>query len=224
MSLLVTAFGRFDGGSNCSESLLRRLESDADDLERLWTGRVAFRLLDVDTEAAEGALAAAIDGVRPTHVLLMGQAAERSAVSLERVARNCRNLRTPDERGRIGELGPVRPGGPDTIAATWPDLDGAARAISAAGVPARLSDDAGAHLCNQTLYLALEAGRTAAPPFVATFLHLPLIPEQLAAGEPAAARLDSCFVLPLDDMARAVRAFLGHTRCVEPRRSDPPPQ
>lgn len=217
MSLLITAFGRFDGGANCSEALLGRLSCARAEIEAAWGGPVTFVRLDVDTSSVEQDLDRALDR-RPTHVLLMGQAAGRALVSFERVARNVRDLRVPDARGLSGALGPVRLGGPDRIASTWPDLEGAARALSEAGLPAAVSDDAGTHLCNQTLYLALEAGERAAPPFVATFLHLPLIPEQIAAGVPAAARLDSCFALPLDDMARAVRLFLVHTRRAEDQR------
>lgn len=212
MSLLVTAFGRFDGGPNCSEALLGRLAADRAALEAEWGGRVAFRLLAVDTERAEAQLAEALAEARPTHALLMGQAAGRRALSFERIARNRRDLRVADERGLCGALGPVRAGGPETRAATWPDLEGAAEALCAQGFPAEVSDDAGAHLCNQTLYLALEAAERAEPSFVATFLHLPLTPEQVEADVPAAARLQSRPATPLDDMARAVAAFLVHTR------------
>ncbi|PZQ11236.1 MAG: hypothetical protein DI565_18225 [Ancylobacter novellus] len=210
--LLVTAFGRFDGGPNCSDMLLDRLVRERETIESLWGGPVGFARLVVDTQAADRQLAAALAEARPTHVLLTGQAAGREAVSFERVARNVRDLGAPDERGLAGPLGPVRPGGPATRTATWPDLEGAVAAVADAGVPAALSDDAGTHLCNQTLYLALEAAERASPGFVATFLHLPLAPEQVAAGAPAAARLDACFAMPIDDMARAVAAFLVHTR------------
>ena len=216
-SLLITSFGRFDGGANCSEALLDRLSSERAEIEALWGDPVTFARLDVDTASAERNLRLALC-CRPTHVLLMGQAAGRAQLSFERTARNLRNFRVPDARGRSGELGPVRSGGPDRLPATWPDLQGAARALSDGGVPASVSEDAGAHLCNQTLYLALEAGVRAEPPFVAAFLHLPLTPEQVADGVPAAARFQNCFALPLDDMARAVRLFLVHTRRVEDQR------
>ncbi len=173
---------------------------------------MACELLAVDTAGVGAALKAALMAHRPTHVLLTGQAAGRDALTFERVARNRRDLGVADCRGRIGPLGPVREGGPDRRLATWPDLDGLCAALAANGLPARPSDDAGAHLCNQTLYLALEAAETADPCFVATFLHLPLLPEQVAAAVPAAARLEACFALPLDDMARAVRLVLRHTR------------
>lgn len=212
MSLLVTAFGRFDGGPNCSERLLGRLSEDLPALEALWGGPVDLRLLPVDARTAGALLRRAIRAARPSHLLLMGQAGGRAEISLERTARNRLDLAVPDARGRLGPLGPIEKGGPATRAATWPDLEGAAAAMRAAGVPAEVSDDAGAHLCNETLYLALALAERSAPAFVATFMHLPLMPEQVEAGVPAALRRPGCFAMPLDAMARAVGVFLLHTR------------
>ena len=210
--LLVTAFGRFDGGPNCSEALLERLARDRDEIKALWGGPASFVLLPVRAETAERELAAALALARPSHLLMLGQAAGRDRLSFERVARNRLRLLVPDEAGRFGDYGWVREGGPEERRATWPDLDGVVAALDAEGAPAGLSDDAGSHLCNQSLYLALEAAERAEPGFVATFLHLPLLPEQVEAGVPAAARLPGCAVLPLDEMARAVRLVLVHTR------------
>ncbi|MBB3974003.1 hypothetical protein [Hansschlegelia beijingensis] len=211
MSLLITGFGRFMGGPNCSEILLSALAADRAGLEGIWGGPVALELLPVDVEAAPPALARALQAARPTHVLLMGQAGGREAICLERVARNLIDLRVPDAAGRLGPIGPVDPAGPGQRLSTWPDLEGAISAARAEGVRAELSDQAGAHLCNQMLYLALEAAEQAAGrPFVATFLHLPLLPEQFAAGIPAAHGAPAS--ITLDDMMRATRAILRHTR------------
>ena len=212
MSLLITAFGRFEEGPNCSEISLDRLAGETAEIEALWAGPVAFLKLAVNTRSAGPRLTRAVAAARPSHVLLMGQAAGRPHLSLERLARNRRDFAVPDDAGRIGPLGPIRRGGPAARAATWPGLEKAADVLSAASVPTEVSDDAGAHLCNQTLYLALELGERADPRFVATFLHLPLLPEQVLANAPAAARLPGAPVMPLDDMARAVRLFLRHTR------------
>lgn len=212
MGLLVTAFGRFEEGPNCSEIFLDRLAEERAGVEALWGGPVAFLKLAVNTRSAGPKLARAVAAVRPTHVLLMGQAAGRPHLSFERVARNRRDFAVPDDRGRIGPLGPVRRGGPESRRATWPDLEAAAETLSAAGVAAETSDDAGSHLCNQTLYLALELAERGDPSFVTTFLHLPLLPEQVSDNAPAAARRPGAPTMPLDDMARAVRLFLMHTR------------
>ncbi|MDR4308533.1 hypothetical protein IHQ68_18085 [Chelatococcus sambhunathii] len=209
--LLITAFGRFDGGWNCSEALLSRLRAERDELQSLWGGPVAFALLPVRAATAEAELARALATARPTHVLLTGQAAGRDALSFERVARNRVHIAVADAYGRVGTIGPVRAGGPTERLSNWPDLPGLVGALADAGLPARLSDDAGSHLCNQTLYLALEAAETAKPPFVSTFLHLPLLPEQVAERLPAAARHAQCFAMPIEEMARAVRLVLVHT-------------
>lgn len=205
MSLVITAFGAFDGGWNCSERLLDALEDERATLTALWGGPVAFVRLPVDTEAIAGHLHVALAAHRPTHILLMGQAAGRADLALERIARNDRDLRTPDVCGRCGALGPVDGSGPDTRDATWPDLAGAADQLARDGLPVVLSDDAGRHLCNQTLYLALGVEG-----LHAAFLHLPLLPEQAAEGLPAAQ--GGRPTLPLDDMRRAVRALLMHSR------------
>ncbi len=210
MSLLVAGFGRFENGPNCSEALLKALAADGA-AARAWGGPVAFALFDVDVETIGGALARAVAESRPTHVLLTGQAASRAALTLETTARNRLDLRTPDAAGRLGALGPAQAGGPAERAASWPDLRGCAAAMRAAGVAAELSDDAGAHLCNQSLYLALELAERARPAFVAAFLHLPLLPEQVAARIPAALRAPDAELPSLAAVKRATLALLRHT-------------
>lgn len=210
--LLVTAFGWFDGGPNCSERLLGRLAENGASLEAEWGGPIEQILLPVDAAISVDRLRRAVRRARPSHVLLMGQAGGRTRLSFERVARNRLDLAVPDDKGRFGPLGPIAKRGPGTRAATWPDLEGAVAALVAAGLQAETSDDAGSHLCNQTLYLALALAERCEPRFVTTFLHLPLLPEQVAAGVPAALRHPGCPSMPLDDMARAVEAFLMHTR------------
>lgn len=212
MSLLITAFCVFEGGPNCSEILLDALVADQNALEAVWGGPVAFARFAVDARTIERQLADALAAHRPSHVLLMGQAASRSRLSFERAARNALDLRVADAAGRLGALGPVRPGGPGIRRATWPGLGRACEALAGERVLAELSDDAGSHLCNQALYLALEAAEAAKPPFVATFLHLPLLPEQVAARIPAAARAPAGAGLPLPEMTRAMTVFLRHTR------------
>ncbi|MDR6286610.1 pyroglutamyl-peptidase [Methylopila jiangsuensis] len=210
MTLLITAFGDFDGGWNASDRLLTHLEADRARLEQAWGAPVAFTRLAVDTEGIGHELDRALDAIRPTHLLLMGQATARDALALERVARNARDLRAPDACGRMGALGPVEPDGPLLRRATWPGLGALGAALSAAGLPAETSDDAGGHLCNQALYLAL--GRPAAP--LAAFLHLPLMREQVAAGLPCARRRPGAAGMPVTEMARAVGLILRHTRAM----------
>jgi pyroglutamyl-peptidase len=103
---------------------------------------------------------------RASALLLVGEA-NRRALSIERVAKNRADARLADNDG--AEPHAPLDDGPDTLAATW-DPARALAAARGAGVPAELSDDAGAFCCNAALYRALRA----APATTRVgFLHVP---------------------------------------------------
>ena len=208
MTVLVTGFGPFDGGSNASETLVRALS-------RTRLQEVETLVLPVDTERAGGLLSEAVARFRPSRLLLTGQAAGRNRLCLERLATNRRDFRTPDAAGITLSGSPVLETGPDSHVATWPDLDGAVAELNAAGVPAQISGDCGTHLCNQVLYLALHAAQDAGQSYAATFLHVPLLPEQVIKGEPAATRFENCPYMSLDMSMRGVEIILRHARALE---------
>ncbi|MGQ4273584.1 pyroglutamyl-peptidase I family protein [Terrihabitans sp. B22-R8] len=207
MTLLIMAFGPFDGGSNASETLLRVLERDLPALAA-WAGEeVRTLLLPVDTVRAPEILAEAM-GPDVSRVLMMGQASGRNRIGLERFARNRRHFRVPDCEGRIIMGLPVIEGGPDLHEASWPGLAQTADALNADGIPAMVSEDCGSHLCNQVLYTVLHEAATAGRSCEALFLHLPLLPEQVIAGEPAAAKHEACAFMPVSMSLRAVEMIL----------------
>ncbi|BCJ89746.1 pyrrolidone-carboxylate peptidase [Terrihabitans soli] len=210
MTTLITGFGPFDGGSNASEALVRALTKRRIELGEYAHGRVETLILPVDTELAGTLLAEAVERYRPSHLLLTGQAAGRNKLSLERIATNKRDFRTPDIAGKEVRDACVLDGTPEHYASNWPDLDGAVAAMNAAGIPAEVSEDCGTHLCNQVLYLALHAATTAGQSHVSTFLHLPLLPQQVIAREPAAQRYPNCPYMPLDMTMRGVEIVLRH--------------
>jgi pyroglutamyl-peptidase len=211
MTTLITGFGPFDGGSNASEALVRALTKRRIQLGEFAHGRVETLILPVDTQAAGGLLAEAVTRYRPARLLLTGQAAGRNRLSLERIATNRRDFRTPDIAGTEIKDSPVLKDGPERYAASWPDLEGAIAVMNAAGIPAAMSEDCGTHLCNQVLYLALHAASAADRHYVTTFLHVPLLPEQVIANEPAAQRHDNCPYMPLEMSIRGVEVLLAHS-------------
>lgn len=210
MTTLITGFGPFDGGSNASEALVRALTKRRIQLGEYAHSRVETLILPVDTEAAGGLLSEAVERFRPSRLLLTGQAAGRNRLCLERIATNRRDFRTPDISGADIRDSLVLEGGPDSYVASWPDLEGAVSVMNAAGIPAAVSEDCGTHLCNQVLYLALHAAALAGHSYAATFLHVPLLPEQVIAGEPAAQRYQSCPYMPLEMSIRGVEVLLTH--------------
>ena len=209
MSVLITGFGPFDGGSNASEALVRALAERTAELEAVAGQPVDTLVLPVDTVRAGALLDEAVAAIRPALLLLCGQAAGRDRICLERFATNRRHFGVPDATGAEIRDALVLDTGPDRLIATWPDLDGTVDALNAAGVPAAISEDCGTHLCNQVLYLALHAAAASGQNIAATFLHVPLLPEQVARGEVAAVRHERCPSLPLEILVRGVGILLG---------------
>ena len=136
----------------------------------------------------ENAAAGAFDGV-----LVVGVAVEADAFRVETVGRNRASLARNDHDGALWTRPLIHADGPADLAATAP-VEAMHQALLSAGLPARLSDDAGDYLCNFTLYRLLAA--RAAP--AVGFLHVPQVRE-LAEGAAFA----------LDQVDLAVRTAAG---------------
>jgi pyroglutamyl-peptidase len=155
--------------------------------------------LPVVWERAPAVFERAVDHHRPEVVLLLGLAAGRSMLAVERIAINVLDFAVADNAGAQPAGEPVVPGGPAAYFTTLP-----AKAIlaawRAAGVPGYVSNTAGTYVCNQVLYQALH--RAAGRGYRVGFLHLPYLPEQVVArpsGTPS---------MTLDVMVRGARLAL----------------
>ncbi len=168
--ILLTGFEVFGGNSaNPSEKLARRLDGE-------WVGpaRVAGRVLPVSIGKLDEALDAVLAETKPVAVVALGLAEREATIRLETAAYNELDFRIPDNDGKK-RRGPIDKAGPAKRAATLP-LPACLRALLAAGIPARLSDDPGRFLCNAALYGLL--GRVGRIP--CGFVHLPPMPEMVA--------------------------------------------
>ena len=203
--ILITGFGVYGEGSNASERLIEALRR-AD----LGIADIRLAVLPVDTEAVEVLLAELIESSRPDFALFFGQAPGRNRIMLERIATNLRDLSVPDVRGRQPRGEPVVAGGPDAYRATLPDMDGMVAALNAAGIPAGLSNHAGNHLCNQTLYLGLHFAARCGLALKAGFVHIPAAPEQIIAEEPLILRHPNCPYVPTATAVEATRILIRH--------------
>lgn len=126
-------------------------------------------------------------------VLCVGQAGGRAAIGVERVAINVNDARIPDNTGQQPIDEPVVPGGPPAYFSTLP-LKACVQSLSAAGLPAEVSNTAGTFVCNHVFYSLMHAlaGQPGGQRVPAGFVHLPWLPEQ---GRPN---------LPLADMTKAL--------------------
>lgn len=178
-SLLVTAFEPYGNFVlNASQQVLEHLRPS------LPIGVVAL-LLPCDRQRAWSSLAAALDAYQPSLLLSLGQASGRAVVCLERLARNCLDFPIPDNGGQQPRQELIELQGPDILTSDLP-LELWSAKLREQGLPCELSENAGTYLCNQVFYQSLYCAAQGRGLRV-TFVHLPLLPEQVAsdAGAPA---------------------------------------
>jgi len=207
--ILLTGFAPFAGlPVNPSGEVVRRLERTGVNI----AADLVCRILPIAYRAVPGVLRDLVAEHRPDAALSLGVAIGAPVVRVETTALNRVAFRVPDEDGLMPGETP-EPDGPAARGATY-RAESVMRAIRAAGVPAAVSHHAGTHLCNLTLYTLLGLLPADAP---CGFLHLPLLPEQVAAmmdeadGKPATAPFAPTDLpsIALDLQTRAVAAALS---------------
>lgn len=187
-TLLITGFEPFGGESiNSAWEGVKLLPEQI--------GGYALHKLQIPTVFGQGARAAldAAKALKPDLILCIGQAGGRSAVTPERIAVNIRDARIPDNRGNQPRGERVVAEGPAACFATV-DVMAMALAAEAQGLPATVSNSAGAFVCNDVFYTLLHT-------FDGTdtrvgFIHVPWLPEQ---GMPS---------LPLEQTVAALKAMI----------------
>ena len=160
MNIVITGFEPFGGSTvNASWEAIRRM-----------TG-AEKRLLPVSFARA-GAEIRRIVAAGPDAVICVGEAAGRTAVSVERVAVNLMDARIPDNDGAQPVDAPVSPSGPAAYFATLPTRQIVDR-LRDAGIPAELSCTAGTYVCNATFYALMDMIAQSGKPILGGFIHVP---------------------------------------------------
>ncbi len=113
--------------------------------------------------------------IRPDVILCIGQAGGRDAVTPERFGVNIRDARIADNEGNQPRGQRIAPDGPAAYFATV-SVEAMAQAARDAGVPAAVSNSAGAFVCNDTLYSLLH--HFSGTDVKVGFIHVPYLPEQ----------------------------------------------
>ena len=166
MPVLVTAFGPFGGREkNASSLVLHEL--------REILPEIRTRVLPVDAVLAPSRLRQAIRSIRPSVLIMLGEAAGSTAIRLETTAWNEKTFRIPDIAGRMPSAVPIRRGAPESMPSTLP-LQAIHLRLGGLGHPVSFSSDPGRYLCNQLFFSALDFLETNAMPIPAGFIHLPL--------------------------------------------------
>ncbi len=199
MRILLTGFEPFDDSPvNPSEQVVKRLAQRGVEGVELCTA-----ILPVARLEGPQALLQALEQHQPEAALCLGQSGGRARLSIERVAVNLLDYEGADNRGQTSRDEPVNAGGPAAYFATLP-VRRLLEAVQAAGVPADLSLSAGSYLCNQVLYTLLHHLAMHQLSIPAGFIHLPYLPEQVAAMQ-GRGLVPS---MALETMAKGIEAVL----------------
>lgn len=175
MTVVVTGYEPFgDHERNPTRTIADRLDGAT-----VASHSVVGSVLPVAFERASDELAALIDDYNPELVLCTGLAPGASGIRVERVAINVNNcMGVPDNDGATPRNERIVDG-PDAYFTSIP-VPGVVEALLDTGIPARLSNTAGTHLCNNALYSTSHIVETKNLDVAAGFLHVPYTPAQAA--------------------------------------------
>jgi pyroglutamyl-peptidase len=172
-TLLITGFGPFPGAP--FNPTIQLVESLAQ-LKRpaLADVKIVSHIFETSYAAVDRDLPALLAQHKPDALLMFGLAAATNYIRIETRARNALTL-LPDAAGQVLRRNAITDGNPPARPMPAPQrrLLAAART---AGVPVKLSRDAGGYLCN---YLCWKASAIGGPK-LAAFVHVPLVPRDVA--------------------------------------------
>lgn len=184
-TVLVTGFGPYPGAPfNPTATLVRQLGRS----RRAFIGgiHVVPHVFETRYAAVDAALPRLLAEHQPDAVIMFGLATRARWLRVETGARNMRSRLLPDVAGEAATTARIRHGAPPFLRGRAP-FSSLLALTRRAGVPARLSHDAGRYLCNYAYWRLLERDADALPA-VAVFIHVPLVPRGPVPARPGRRR------------------------------------
>lgn len=210
-TILVTGFGPFPGMPfNPTAALVQRLGR----MRRpaFAQVRLVAHVFPTRYGAVDADLPALLARHRPDAVLMFGVAGRAKALRIETLARNRITALLPDAGGARHVKRTIAAEGPATMRLPFP-AQRLLRAAKDAGVPARLSRDAGRYLCNYLCWRTAEVAAAPGGPRIAAFVHVPKLDRV-----PRRPRARNRHRFTLDDLVRAGAVLLRETQIAASRR------
>ena len=132
-------------------------------------------------------LSRAIKQYEPVAVIALGQA-NRSAISIERVAINVDDFSIEDNIGTVVTDTPVIVGAPSAYWSTLP-IKELKSCLEEEDIPVNISNSAGTFVCNHLFYNLQHALKDSE--IRSGFIHVPLLPEQVTSETQKSMTLDT---------------------------------
>lgn len=193
--ILLTGFEPFLNHSiNPTERIVSTLHG-----ETIGSYTVAGEILPVDFGRTGLLMIDLLIKHRPDAVISLGLAAGRERITPERIAINC-NEGPVDNKGYKPSGERIMENGPDGYFSRLPIHD-MVRALQDAGLPAKISNTAGAYLCNNVMYHTLHYLAENDIDIPAGFIHIPASHELAMEGNmPSWSQ---------DDLSKAVKTAIS---------------
>lgn len=169
---LLTGFDPYGGGSANPSTLVARALDGAE----IGGVTIVGRTLPVSLRRVRAEAERLLAEVRPVAVVSMGLWPGEPTIRLERLAVNVADYEIPDNDAAFVTDTPLDAGAAMALPSRLP-LRAIEQALLRAGIPARISNTAGTFLCNATMHTFLQLSGSTPSGFV----HLPYLPEQVAA-------------------------------------------
>lgn len=192
-TVLLTGFNAFGGDAiNPSWLVAQALGG-----QMMQGHKVLAAQLPTEFAASRQQLAALLRRHKPALVVCLGLAGGRAGLSLERVAINVQDARIADNAGAQPVDVPIVKSGAAAYFSTLP-IKAMLQALTAAGIPAQVSQTAGTFVCNHVFYSLMHAlnKQRGAARVRGGFVHVPYLPD---GGVPC---------MPLNDMVRGVQVAI----------------
>ena len=175
MRILLTAFEPFLGEKiNPSMKMLSHFANDPE---------ISTAILPVSYKRAFESLKPTLEEGHFTDVIMLGQAAGRSKVSMERFAMNWQDAEYADEDGEIRLEQIIETVGRGSYRTTYP-LRTWLNEAQKQNHPLEISLSAGAFICNTIYYQLAHWGHQHRPGLRCMFVHVPFLPEQVVGKNP----------------------------------------
>ena len=204
MKVLVTGFEPNDGGLNASELVITSLSNEPTHMLSQYIDDIEFKIMPGNTNILRHVVNDTLKAVAPDICIGVGQARGYNKLALERMAKNLRYFVTPDRAGNTPKGEPVVT---SAAAAYWHSLtalDSLISLLESHNIPAKISNDCGTHLCNQTFYHFLHWSETQKLDMKVGFVHIPALPEQVIKHWPEAP------FMPIGMTRQALSLILHH--------------
>ena len=185
-TVLLTSFEPNDNGINASEVVVRALQRQLPlDLSEQGM-KLHIQVLPGDTNKLEMVVKEILSGLRPDVCIGIGQARGYNKIAVERMAKNLRYFVTPDRAGNAPKTLPAVEGGAIAYWHSLRNIEGVVQSLESNGIPTRIMNDCGTHLCNQAFYHFLHWNKNHLPSTRVGFVHIPALPEQVIKQWPEA--------------------------------------